>query len=506
MKDDRDQDYTIKEALGKGGMGHVLLVERISDNKEFALKTLQIFLESDSHHLALVNEAKLTQGLSHPNIIQYEYFHDGSQFADLPPYIIMELAEKATLQDLINQRIKENKRFTSEELLSLFSMLIDGMEAINRKLVHRDIKPSNILLSGDMLKISDFGIAKFAGDPTRTLSFKGSGTFQFLSPEVLLNQPNTIQMDIYSMGIVFYILLTLKHPYEFDKPIENEEDWRNAHLYKVPGRPKELDLPDHILSVILKMLEKNPSRRFSSWDEIRKSIEALNTLEQSEVSPFLQNMLSKDLERATIARETAAQQEKQKSEEKQKQGMIRYQFESEVMGPIKAFVSEYNAVSINQDDPIVVQANSQDNTGRNLGFFIGSRKFKCGISMQILDESDFLTVMDPRSSYRIQTRRREVPQLEGKNVVAWGMIKSMNGVGLNLILTESNSSQYGEWYLLRNEHSAISHRKDNRPDPFPFEYDEIKKELPLIKAVHIYQTQIKELKDDSLVQFIADLY
>lgn len=83
------------------------------------------------------------------------------------------------------------------------------MIAINAELVHRDIKPENILVSNDVLKISDFGLAKIASESTRTMSFKGYGTIPYIAPEAWNSDKNTIQMDIYSMGIVFYELATL---------------------------------------------------------------------------------------------------------------------------------------------------------------------------------------------------------------------------------------------------------------------------------------------------------
>jgi len=192
--DDKKEKYKILNPIGRGGMGYVLLVERLSDHQQFAVKTLPIYVDGDIDHKALINEASLAQKINHINVISYTYFHDGTVYSNLPPYIIMELADKENLADMLNERIESNKLIEQDDLIALYNKLIDGMEAINNILIHRDIKPTNILFKSSELKISDFGISKIAGDPTRTKSFKGSGTLAFLPPEVFLNQKNTIQM------------------------------------------------------------------------------------------------------------------------------------------------------------------------------------------------------------------------------------------------------------------------------------------------------------------------
>ena len=81
-------------------------------------------------------------------------------------------------------------------------------------MIHRDIKPENILICDGICKITDFGLAKVASESTRTMSFKGYGTLQYIAPEAWKSEKNTIQMDIYSMGIVFYELALLDYPYD----------------------------------------------------------------------------------------------------------------------------------------------------------------------------------------------------------------------------------------------------------------------------------------------------
>ena len=162
-----------------------------------------------------MNQAKL---LDSENVIKYLYIHDGNEFPEYPPFIIMEYTDGGTLRDLIANR--NGQQFEVETLMGYFEQLAHGMKCISEQLVHRDIKPENILNFHGVLKITDFGLSKISGESTKTMTFKGYGTSPYVAPEAWNNDRNTIQMDIYSMGIVFYELATLSYPYE--KPTVND--------------------------------------------------------------------------------------------------------------------------------------------------------------------------------------------------------------------------------------------------------------------------------------------
>src|SRR5690606_9381868 len=117
--------------------------------------------------------------------------------------------------------------------------LSEGMRSINEHLVHRDIKLENILIRDGILKIADVGISKPVNEGTRQITFKGAGSVKYTAPERWRNETNTIQNDIYSMGIVFYELATLQHP--FDVASEDAYSWQQAHFFQNAKPIKEIN-------------------------------------------------------------------------------------------------------------------------------------------------------------------------------------------------------------------------------------------------------------------------
>lgn len=186
------------------------------------------FFDKSSEN-AFKNEIQAALEVSGDNVIRYEFAHTGEKYPELPPYIIMEYANNGTLRDIINQRKRTKSFYSTEELFGIFRQLANGMNDINSLLVHRDIKPENILLCGSVLKITDLGLSKVAVEKTRTITFKGGGTPLYMSSEAWDFSKNTIQMDIYSKGIIFYELAALEYPYS---PMpRTQEDAKNLHMY-----------------------------------------------------------------------------------------------------------------------------------------------------------------------------------------------------------------------------------------------------------------------------------
>ena len=497
-----DQDakeYSIVEFLGRGSFGDVYLIKEKTSKKLFALKTFSTPFVDDTVLKSLFNEGRLSQEISHQNVIKYYFFHDGVQYKDLPIYIIMEYAEGGTLEKQIQERKNKREYFSNEELIQLFDQLICGMEAINSKLIHRDIKPENILIQNNVLKISDFGLSKYVTQATRTSTFKGIGCLPFLAPEGWKLDKNTIQMDIYSMGIVFYELASLSFPYKVDKG--DYEDWRNAHLFQNPvnvskNNPKVSPL---LSKLIMRMLEKDPKHRPRTWKEIKTYLEKEN-LPQTDNSGIIEKVLIRRNEKIEQATQERLKREKREKEILEFKNIVRYQYHKEIITPTKEFIEEIN---IKSDGPKIT-CNFDDSSFLNtIEYSFNTIK----IDLIPIIEEDFYRDVRVKDFDMVFTRKElKLPMIDKKRIMAWGYLKANDGKGFNLILLQSSQSIYGDWLLLFNSHSAFVVRKDNRPEPFPFEMSEIEEEINHLNAVHIYVTERHPLDFNKIKEFLIEYF
>ena len=235
-----DNRYEILEVIGTGGMAVVYKARCHRLNRLVAIKILKNdYLGDEDFRRRFRAESQAVAMLSHPNIVSvYDVSTSVSLEAD---YIVMELIEGITLKQYMEKKGVLNWK----EALHFASQIAKALEhAHSRGIVHRDIKPENILIKDGILKISDFGLSKYSKDATRTLTFKGYGTAGYVAPEAWGNDKNTIQMDIYSMGIVFFEIATLQYPYRIAANSDNM-DYRDAHFFGVAKNPGQInaDLP-----------------------------------------------------------------------------------------------------------------------------------------------------------------------------------------------------------------------------------------------------------------------
>src|SRR5438309_5495527 len=219
--------YRIEQRIGAGGMGEVYLASDMSVGRSAALKVLPAHLTDDAERLRrFEREARAIAGLNHPNIMTI--YEVGS--ADSTRYIASELIEGETLhQRLARGRIELNQAI--EIAIQVVSALAAAHSA---GVVHRDIKPQNIMLRPDgYVKVLDFGIAKLAGQEVPAPITEeealllvetnlGSilGTVRYMSPEQARGASVDKRTDIWSLGAVFYEMLTRHAPFTGDTPRE----------------------------------------------------------------------------------------------------------------------------------------------------------------------------------------------------------------------------------------------------------------------------------------------
>lgn len=482
--ENEQQRYEVIEFRGRGSFGEVFKIKETSSGDIFALKTIPTSYLKEDDLNALINEGQLATQIIHPNVIRYFYFHDGHTYQHLPPYIIMEYASGGTLADLIRQR--EGRPFTNSELVEIFTQLSEGMKAINAKLVHRDIKPDNILIEKDKLKISDFGLAKVVDAATRSSTFKGFGHIRYAAPEAWQSQPNTPPMDIYSMGIVFYEVATLKHPFEVASAKDEVQAWREAHLFGVVVAPERHNsgLCTALSQVIRKMLNKKPEDRYQDWDQILTRIKG--SVEEKPKSIDVKNLLEK-ARRTVEERERARlETEKERLAEEEHRKLVTFRSE-ELKTAVNEIVNEFNRAS---DDVRLRIAESEL-----------LEKYRNFVSLKVEGIQGYVEL----KIYPVWDDLK----LRNQKILAWGYFKASNGVGLNiLLLQESATDYYGQWYAIHTRWSGLvlPEYKDNRPEPFAFEdYKEFVNELPNIGVMHIYNFDVGIFSRQMLLPLIESV-
>lgn len=211
------KNYTKIRKLGQGSFGSVFLVR---DNKEgvlFVMKEVDLTSLGVKGKDEAMKEVSVLGQMRHPCIISYRDFFEqepAEEWASKKKllYIIMEYADGADMSARIQKQ--KGRPFTEQQILDWLVQICLALKHIHdRKILHRDIKSENIFLTHDnLVKVGDFGIAKslahtFAQAHTRI------GTPYYLSPEICLNKPYNSKSDMWSLGVVLYELLTLRHPF-----------------------------------------------------------------------------------------------------------------------------------------------------------------------------------------------------------------------------------------------------------------------------------------------------
>lgn len=498
LLDDKGNHYILDETLGSGGFGDVYKAHSESDGSVVAIKLFKNTFNSDEAYLSFQKETNQSKLIDSDNVIKYLFVHDGKLFSEYPPYIIMEYTDGGTLRQFLKDQ--NEVLLDIETLNNIFMQLACGMKAVSEHLVHRDIKPENILNFNGTFKITDFGLSKNAGDSTKTLTFKNYGTVYYIAPEAWNSDKNTIQMDIYSMGIVFYELATLSFPYTI--PMKQDYDnFRKMHLYDTVINPsnKNPNLPPHIVSMIIKMLEKPTQKRFNNWDEIIKVLET-KPLPQSDVSAFVNRAISNRNEREL---ERQRQESKKREAETQRKDYINFvfsQYHNTITETISEFVDALNTQNPNGKKVTVNELPPSDPSEEFSTSIATTSNGSIHISGEILFKYKFKrNVQTPFGDIRTINY---IPQCKGKDILLWCQVEDMSGYGFNLLLTKNDSSMYGDWYVLENKVSALS--QERRNSPFGFTLNELPKEINNIGVTHIYELNLYPYTKDKLLSFIAD--
>ncbi len=294
--------YRVVEELGRGGMGVVYRVEQIALGRDMALKTIDGHEIKDATWRRFQQEAKASSLLDHPNLISV---HDSGMIDGRHPYFVMDLVQGTTLAKLV----EEKGPLSVEEALPIFIQVCFGLAyAHDLGIVHRDLKPSNIMLSkppggGAMtVRIVDFGIAKLRlneGADVQGLTKTGEifGSPLYMSPEQCLGIAVDHRSDIYALGCCFFEALAGLPPFMGNTALST----MMQHQSEKPPSLKEATLgrefPQDIETLISRLLEKDPDKRYQSLKMLAKDLSLLQQGISSQSLTFTPGIMPKIVSR-----------------------------------------------------------------------------------------------------------------------------------------------------------------------------------------------------------------
>ncbi|CAK74200.1 unnamed protein product (macronuclear) [Paramecium tetraurelia] len=238
--------------IGQGTFGKVYKVK----NQANELRALKIIAKKDC---AIQNEIENMKKLDHPNIMAVYEIAQDEQFY----YIISQLCDGVELFDEIHKRIKSNKQFTEEEVRYIFKQILSGIAyAHDKNIIHRDIKPENILIdpTDQHIKIIDWGLSK---DLTNIDFIKQRiGTIDYAAPEVLLEKGYDKKCDLWSCGVILYILLSGETPF----PGQNTEEIEKMIISQKFNMKQKIwkTISVQAKNLLKNLLQQNPTKRYSA--------------------------------------------------------------------------------------------------------------------------------------------------------------------------------------------------------------------------------------------------
>jgi serine/threonine protein kinase len=280
----------IMELIGAGGMGAVYKARQTGLDRIVALKILpEEFGHDVKFALRFTREARTLAKLSHPNIVSvYEFGNVEDTY-----YFLMEFVDGSTLREVVKAG-----QLAPKHALAIVPHLCDALQyAHDKGVVHRDIKPENILLAADgSVKIADFGLSRILGNESQQDVLTGThqvmGTLRYMAPEQLEGSRNVDhRADIYSLGVVFYEMLTGELP---------------IGRFAAPSQKVEIDV--RLDEIVLRTLEKEPQRRYQHASQIKSDVQSITSTSDPSFAATVANgeITQADKENATAS---LAQQE-----------------------------------------------------------------------------------------------------------------------------------------------------------------------------------------------------
>lgn len=268
------EKYRLESMIGEGGMAVVYKAVQMNIDRPVVLKVMQWQLRGNERAIKrFEQEARFTAKVNHPNVVSV---FDVGLLAGGQPYLVMEYIEGESLRD----RLEREGMLSLNTAAAIMIQICRGLNQAHKiGLIHRDLKPENIILQQDAerpdwVKIVDFGIAHLVeGYQRLTKTGNITGTVAYMAPEQLRNVKVDTRVDLYSLGILLFEMITGTVPFDAD----STESILLKQLMDPPIPPSTLraDIPPDSLmdQIVLRALEKDPERRYQTATEMRLDLE-----------------------------------------------------------------------------------------------------------------------------------------------------------------------------------------------------------------------------------------
>lgn len=261
-----NRKYRVLSLIGSGGMAMVYKAVHMSNRRYVAIKVLKEEFKDDREFLRRFSlEASAILNLSHENIVRA---YDVGEYNGLP-YIVMEYVEGHTLKTLIEQ----NGKLPVRTAIGITCQILDALQvAHTHGIIHRDVKPQNVIVTAKgKAKLTDFGIAREAN--ASTVTFSGNqllGSVHYISPEQAKGEVATESSDLYSVGVTLYEMLTGRVPFSAESTVTVAL----MHIQQEVVPPLSIDpnIPLSLNDIVLRTLDKDPSRRYDSARTMRNDL------------------------------------------------------------------------------------------------------------------------------------------------------------------------------------------------------------------------------------------
>lgn len=411
--------YELLEKIGEGGMSEVF---KARDNKLNRFVAAKILKKEFGDNIDIVEkfkgEATAIATLSDNNIVNI--LDVGTQ--DDINYIVMEYVKGNTLKDIIKQTGKMNY----ETAISNAIQIARALDCAHRnKIIHRDVKPQNILVTEDgLMKVTDFGIAKSSTSSTITNTSTIMGSAHYLSPEQAKGSFIDCRTDLYSLGVVLYEMVTGTLPFQADTAVTIAL----KHLQENVVPPKNLNskIPDSLNILILKAMEKEPSKRYQTAKEMIADLQKIKDNPNARI-----DAIDDDNEHTIIMSAVTEEMSKQKESENK-------------------VVNDDDDDDYYYDDEFEDEEKSKSNKSKIVKIAIG---VVAGILLIVLGVAAFKAIGSSGG------KEVEVPNVIGQNVD--DAKKQLESVKLVLVVASTEDSDQPEGTIIKSNIDAGTKVKEN---------------------------------------------